>query len=410
MYIKTRLFCVITSLILIGVSCADKRSEVAKNTIAIEDQMGNYQTLNLSDYAKSVRYVPLETNDSVLIREIDNIYYEDDRILIYDNSGQCLLFDGNGRFIRNVGHKGQGPDEYLAIRSVNMIPERKQIILNTVPQKLLIYNWDADLIGKYVYPDFDDGTLSHNILWLRDNYFYATTASYIEYRMRGAIIEAGEKQSAIVTEFQNYPVRQKSSTSFSFYEVDKIYRKDDHIRLFNTMNDTIYTVDENFHLQPCFVFDMGKYKTSFEWVFTREPLMDHKYIWPLNVIESNNYIFIQFFFGKHAPEPFEYVKHYSDAEVVTTNHNVHGIFDKKRGKLQLMKQPIKGKIGFWEDIYQASVFWPSYISSDDVMVSYCSAEDFSEMINQHPAPDILKEMKNTIMPDDNQIIILARMK
>ena len=81
------------------VSCGNKKDAIPLNVISLEQVVGNYNILNLSDYAKEIRYIPLETNDSVLIGEIRHISYENEKILIGDHTHNCYLYDKSGNFL-----------------------------------------------------------------------------------------------------------------------------------------------------------------------------------------------------------------------------------------------------------------------------------------------------------------------
>jgi hypothetical protein len=91
--------------------------------------------------------------------------------------------------------------------------------------------------------------------------------------------------------------------------------------------------------------------------------------------------------------------------------DVYGFFDKKTGKLTLLKQPEKGKLGFNNDIDNGPVIWPSYISSNNEMIAYVQPSEFMEYYSRNPNPtDQLKEIAGKIEPDDNPIVIVAKLK
>ena len=76
-----------------------------------------------------------------------------------------------------------------------------------------------------------------------------------------------------------------------------------------------------------------------------------------------------------------------------------------------MKQPVKTKLGFKNDIDGGPVIWPGYISSKNELVTYLSAEEFLEHVEQmkDPSPK-LAELAKRIKPDDNPIVIIAKLK
>lgn len=59
-------------MISLFLSCSSQEKSKDKRIIPVADAIGTGEILNLSDYAKSVKYIPLETNDSVLIGRLKN--------------------------------------------------------------------------------------------------------------------------------------------------------------------------------------------------------------------------------------------------------------------------------------------------------------------------------------------------
>ena len=90
---------------------------------------------------------------------------------------------------------------------------------------------------------------------------------------------------------------------------------------------------------------------------------------------------------------------------------MYGVFDKSTGELALMRQPIKGKLGFKNDIDNGPVIWPHYISTNNELVTYIYPEDFIEYYEntENPSPRMTEIAKN-LKIDDNPIVIIAKLK
>jgi len=80
---------------------------------------------------KSVKIIPLETNESCLIGDIDKIQVIDNYVLIMDASiaKSLYVFDREGRFIRKIGSVGQGPGEYVSISDFTVDRENKTVYI-----------------------------------------------------------------------------------------------------------------------------------------------------------------------------------------------------------------------------------------------------------------------------------------
>jgi hypothetical protein len=64
-------------------------------------------------------------------------------IFIHDGQEQALQFEPNGRFVRNLFKKGQGPGELSGLRDIWASSER--LYLTGFPPKILVFNYDGSL-------------------------------------------------------------------------------------------------------------------------------------------------------------------------------------------------------------------------------------------------------------------------
>jgi len=63
-----------------------------------------------------------------------------------------------------------------------------------------------------------------------------------------------------------------------------------------------------------------------------------------------------------------------------------------------MKQPIKGKLGFNNDIDGGPVVWPHYVSSNNELVTYISTEEFLDYFDkiENPTPQMIEISKRLL--------------
>ena len=127
----------------------------------------------LQDIAK-VEYIPLETNNSTLIKpNLMRIYVSDDYIITTNPSdGDIFVFDGKGKSKFSFNHKGQGPTEYNNLFGGIVFDEKaKEIfIFNrfSSSRKIIVYAEDGEFkrtlantpdIQDIDLYNFDDETL-----------------------------------------------------------------------------------------------------------------------------------------------------------------------------------------------------------------------------------------------------------
>lgn len=107
---------------------------------------GNDCTVGLQEHLEC-RFIPLETKDSVLLKDLYRVCWVDDRIFVFDRSDEInalFVFSDQGNFITRVGLRGQGPKEYLYL--THFFVDEKERILTLVDfggTALLRYDLDT---------------------------------------------------------------------------------------------------------------------------------------------------------------------------------------------------------------------------------------------------------------------------
>ncbi|MFX0138868.1 MAG: SUMF1/EgtB/PvdO family nonheme iron enzyme [Candidatus Hodarchaeota archaeon] len=86
-------------------------------------------------------------NNYLLVNPIDLALDENENIYICDSDNHCIkVFDANGKYIRTIGRKGQGPGEFLYPLRIEIGPLQELYVLDVINQRVTI----LDLEGKYL--------------------------------------------------------------------------------------------------------------------------------------------------------------------------------------------------------------------------------------------------------------------
>lgn len=149
MKLKTTLLSAAALLALCG--CGGNDTSLSSNTtIDVAGAIADLTPLKVSDLGKSVRYLPLETNDSSLVGSRWKILPHNDIVLVINTSFQdagagILCFDiHTGKFIGKIGHRGQDPEAYETA-SPAISEDGKHIYLPANGNRLLKYAPDGKL-------------------------------------------------------------------------------------------------------------------------------------------------------------------------------------------------------------------------------------------------------------------------
>ncbi|WP_080903088.1 6-bladed beta-propeller [Parabacteroides sp. Marseille-P3160] len=120
----------------------------SKNSLIEVDVTKKYSVkkIRLQDIA-DVEYIPLETNRE-FIADGQICFAGDKNIIISNNAGEgsILIFDRQGKAVKKINRKGQGPEEYFSMGSVTFDSEKGELYVNNMfAKKISVY----DMEGNY---------------------------------------------------------------------------------------------------------------------------------------------------------------------------------------------------------------------------------------------------------------------
>lgn len=95
----------------------------------------------LSSIISDLKLIPLETNDSCLIGEVDVIKKRNGRYCVQSGRNVLHIFDEQGHFINRIGQQGSGPGEYELLSDFEA---DKHYVYLLSHHKLLVYDWEGN--------------------------------------------------------------------------------------------------------------------------------------------------------------------------------------------------------------------------------------------------------------------------
>ena len=102
-------------LLLFTFLCVAILPSFSQQKIDILGNAGKEQEIKLSEVAKSVLVIPLETTEECLLGTDLKIYYGEEYIFVCDQRqpGAFYRFSKDGKFLNKIGCSGEGPEEYI---------------------------------------------------------------------------------------------------------------------------------------------------------------------------------------------------------------------------------------------------------------------------------------------------------
>ena len=126
------------------------------------------ETFKLSDVASSFSIIPLETNDSCLIGEINKLEFFNENIFVLDKiySARLFVFNKEGKYLFDIGRRGAAPDEYVQINDFSIDKKNNIIYVLCDKKKVFSYSLSGQYMGQIAL-DFFAAAMEY-----KNNWFY----------------------------------------------------------------------------------------------------------------------------------------------------------------------------------------------------------------------------------------------
>lgn len=117
--------------------------------IVIDDSFKNPKPgLTLRDIADSISYLPLETNDEIIIGNIVSVTIIENGYLINDAFRTLYFFNMSGKFIWRIDQQGRGPNEYEILNPGLAVDNSTNEIIIPDRRRLLFFNFNGEFVKE----------------------------------------------------------------------------------------------------------------------------------------------------------------------------------------------------------------------------------------------------------------------
>lgn len=269
----------------------EKESEIAtkekKDELPVYSSCENYDN-NLSSFAQSVEFIPLSSEPLISDFHICDIAFCNEYILL---SGMSFIYqyDKTGKFIRQIGNRGMGPEEYINISYPLQTDEENSAIYATDlgRNRIIIFHADGNFYKTIpLPPNSCIDLIDANLIALRQ-----TIAD--RDKPDCASIRFMNNRGEIVSSYQSniYPIDKKTKVLGS--DMSRVWRHKNNIYFLEYASDTIYQIKQD-SIVPIYRLT-GEFKLSQEDYFKEETgkrfgIMTYIMRPNSGVFESDNYI------------------------------------------------------------------------------------------------------------------------
>lgn len=389
------LIALLLSTIVFITACGKNESENSSSiqslkTIDISEAYDNRDKVPLSLFAKSIEYIPLETNEESLIGRGPIFQATKEQIILSASNHVFVFSREDGGFIKEIGTHGEGPDES---RGIDRYFNENTSITYVKSDRYHFGLTNEGEIVDCIYAPSEDSVFVMNFVHLTDSTFIGFHGNYncnqkhklIFFKSNGEIIKTIENQ---------FPCELKVPNSFHFLGREGQFPKyRDKVWFKESFNDTLFEV-HNDYLVPKAVINLGNRGIAYEDrinLSSAESQFDYFKVQMLDITEN------QLFF-----------------QLTTQGQTFNGIYNFETEETLLSDIGLPEMHGFVNDLDNFLPFVPQYATDNNQLVGYIEAQDVLSWFNENPEkaaqlPDHLKKLGD-MKPDDNPVVMIVDLK
>ena len=156
---KTSILYPFVAIALCAFTFGCQSEKTSESVIDLEATAREPKPFTQSDLPGTVSFIPLETTDSSLIGMGANIQVSANRILVSSTNQPLLVFDKKtGRYLNQIGQKGEGPEGYANDGFGNLfywLDQQQEVVylLGINGHSLLRYDLSGRFLGKTTLPE-----------------------------------------------------------------------------------------------------------------------------------------------------------------------------------------------------------------------------------------------------------------
>lgn len=354
--------------------------------LAIEHQ----KDIPLSEIAESIIYIPLETNPDGLLGYVTKVVFTSSAIYVSDPN-RILKFTPDGKFIRQIGNKGNGPGEYNGVSDFCVAENQSSLFIGDFGHNGIL---KFDTIGNY-QKSIETGIISSKLKYIEpDKLLHYYTQLGIDGNH--SYIQLTDLEFNPIAKYKN----QVLETGNWSIGVGPVYQYNKLAYYRQNYNDTVYQITAD-KLVPRGILTIGKYLFPKDFSIgmggdnediekARKPAKDKLTFH--SIFESDQFMIIKLTQG-----------------IARTYENPPIILYKKKSKEVLASN----SSGFVNDIDNGPSFIPKYRINDNLYIDYVEALNFKTKILDEAfdsQSDNLLKLANSLNENDNPVLMLVKLK
>ncbi len=398
---------ILLTLIIVLFSCTQKKEvdNIVDLTLITEPN-----STNLSELGSEITYIPLETNASCIIQQIDKLIYEGGAYYLRSTNENKVSpekgapppppmmptrslyrFSKNGEFICQIGRQGGGPSEYIFIHDFLYNKNNNTInifIPNDIKEFSLDGTWKKNTTIEYNGKEVSSIAYTNNqILGFIDNSRGQNEYSFVLFDANGQI----------TNKYKNKYKFNISTGAISFNPECIFYQHNGILHCKELNSDTIFSFDKGTFI-PKYILKQGeaKYTTDLREKSNSTKLVE--FIIQKNFFESKNYLFYQY-----------RLKNRDNCFIQNKSNGTQYLIDNEIGLVNDVDNGPNFKIQNTV-IVDGTEYMVSWINAFELK-TYVASEEFKNSTPKYPEKKKgLEQMASSLDENDNPILMLVKLK
>jgi hypothetical protein len=377
-------------LLLNGCAGNQSRKDTGLITLDLQGMAQNEMAVGLSDLARKIEYIRLETLPEALLNPT-RIIYRNGNIVVLNRNGVVHLFDSDGRFIRQIGRIGGGPGEYLGAQYMELSADGSLIHLYfTRGRSGYTYDLDGNQVRSFqlAYNSWRFAPLGQGNHMMISPYGAFSTDSL------PFLFFVQDESGRVVRKYPSTRVMMMMGD----FSIGNFFVTPQRVLAYQPFCDTVFSVDDQGGMKPAFLLDSGSHRAPDELYNDMNEVMapTKDYFITPTLLETSNLLFIRF-------------KRLKDYE--------SGLYDFNKGEIHSIKT-VNNRIP--NDLDGGPDFWPSGSDGHKVVYQTILPVDLLNpdkslpgnqiKIKDPAAGDLFGRMLSTIKVDDNPILMVVTLK
>jgi len=232
--------------------------------IDLDVNRASLDSLDLSEIAEKVEYIPLETTGNILIDQIWDFVVTKDFIFILD-SWKILKFTKDGKYVKELFKVGNGPGEAFCLCFA--VDEGKEYVYVCDRKKydLKIYDFDGTFISTIKTPIGPPEHMTYSIGYFNNSLFITSVQKFKVKYLYSCFDLTNDSIKVLYKNYRIYDKAKEAKYMAVIMPSDHSYQINASSILFKERYcDTIFCANTNFEIKPKYIIDLKDHKLTWE--------------------------------------------------------------------------------------------------------------------------------------------------